>query len=427
MTTDATPALARGAPVAPEERVVALDALRGFALLGIALVNITIMAYGFWNLVPLHRRFGAWWDQAALAVVGVLVAGKANSLFSFLFGLGFTLQLRRLDERAGRGVAIYLRRLAVLFAFGLAHALLVWSGDVLHHYAVLGLLLLALRKVPRRWLFALMAVAFLVPQSVRLSRALTATPERRAEREAVVLDLQARSREAYAGGSYASAVRMRVVDVRQHDVDRPVDTLDWLTTLGLTALIGLHFGRERLIERAAERADFWARLQRWSLALGLASGLLSVAIGRLIPTRGPTPLGVLSGLLFDLCRPTLMLFYVSAVVRLARRRPGARWLAPVAAAGRMPLTNYVMQSVLGTFVFYGHGLGLYGEVAPLACYGVAAAIWGVEVAWSRWWQRRFLFGPGEWLWRVLTYGRRLPIRRPAPAAAAAAGGGADGG
>ncbi|HEU4535890.1 MAG TPA: DUF418 domain-containing protein, partial [Polyangiaceae bacterium] len=279
--------------------------------------------------MPVHKRFPAWWDQLALALNGVFVVGKANSLFSFLFGLGFALQLRRLGEGPGRGVAVYLRRLAVLFAFGLAHALLIWSGDVLHHYAVLGLLLLALRKVPRRWLFALALAAFLVPQAVRLQRTLTATPERRAEREAVALDMQARSREAYAGGSYAGAVRMRASEVKAHDVARPIDALDWLTTLAFTTLLGLHFGRERLIERAAERAAFWARLQKWSLAIGLVSGLLSVAIGRTLPPGRATPLGVLTGLLFDLCRPTLMLFYASTVVRLYLRRPDARWLAPV--------------------------------------------------------------------------------------------------
>lgn len=117
------------------------------------------------------------------------------------------------------------------------------------------------------------------------------------------------------------------------------------------------------------------------------------------------PLGVVKGLLFDLCRLTLMLFYVSTVVRPYLRRPSARWLAPVAAAGRMPLTNYVMQSVLCTFVFYGHGLGLYGKLPALACFAIAAAVWALEVALSRWWLRHFLFGPGEWLWRALTNGR----------------------
>jgi uncharacterized protein len=261
-----------------------------------------------------------------------------------------------------------------------------------------------------------------VPQAIRAYRVSTATPERRAERDAHSLAMQASTRAAYEGGSYASAVRARVAEVKEHELARPVETVDWLATLALTTLLGLHFGRERLIERAAEKAAFWARLQKWSLAIGLGSGLLSVAIGRTLSTRGPSPLGALSGLLFDLCRPTLMLFYASTVVRLYLRRPDARWLAPVAAAGRMPLTNYVMQSVLGTFVFYGHGLGLYGKVPPLALYGIAAAIWGLEVVWSQWWLRHFRFGPGEWLWRVLTYGRRLPIRRAAPAGAVAVGG-----
>jgi uncharacterized protein len=407
-----------GAPIAHAERIVALDALRGFALLGIVLINVMIFSHGFWNMQPLHTRYTAWWNQLALGLDSVLVAGKANSLFSFLFGVGFALQLRRLDDGRARGVSVYLRRLAVLFVFGLAHALLLWSGDVLHHYAVLGLALLALRKVPRRWLFAIIVATFLVPQAVRLYRTATTTPETRAERQAFALEMRTRADEAYSGGSYAQAVRVRAREVKSLTIGRPVDGLDWLLTLAVTILLGLHFGRERLIEQAAERAAFWARLQKWSLALGLGSGLLSLALGWSLPPGRPTMTGFFAGLLFDLCRPTLMLFYASTIVRVCVRRPNAPWLAPIAAAGRMPLTNYLMQSVLCTLVFYGYGLGLYGKTPPLTFLGIAAAVWALEVLWSRWWLRYFLFGPAEWLWRVLTYGKWLPARRPAPDAGA---------
>ncbi|HEU4534387.1 MAG TPA: DUF418 domain-containing protein, partial [Polyangiaceae bacterium] len=310
-----------------------------------------------------------------------------------------------------------LRRLAVLFAFGLAHALLVWSGDVLHHYAVLGLALLALRKVPRRWLFALIVAAFLVPQGVRLYRTATSTPEARAEREAFVVQMRARANAAYAGGSYVEAVKVRAAETKSLTVGRPLEGLNWLMSLTVTILLGLHFGRERLIERAAELGPFWARLQRWSLALGLGSGLLAAACGWNLRPGQPTMLGFASGLFFELSRPTLMLFYASTIVRFCVRRPHAPWLATVAAAGRMPLTNYLMQSVLCTLIFYGYGLGLYGKTPPLTFLAIAAAVWGLEVVWSRWWLRHFLFGPAEWLWRTLSYGAWLPARRRVPAGA----------
>jgi uncharacterized protein len=409
-----------GAPVAPEERLVSLDVLRGFALLGIVLINVAIFANGFWGRGPAQQRYPDWPNQAAMFVSRVFVAGKANALFSFLFGLGFTLQLRRVGEGRSRGTAVFLRRLAVLFAFGMAHAVLIWSGDVLHHYAVLGLALLALRNVPRRWLFALIVVVFLAPQAARAYRAATVTPAEKAAEEAFMADMGARSREAYAGSAYGPAVQMRLRDIAAHDGARPADAFDWLMTLSLTTLLGLHFGRERLIERAAEKAAFWARLQKWSLLIGLGAALVQVALTRGARPGPPTPLRVFTGFLFDLSRPALMLFYVSTVVRFYLRRPQAPWLDAIAAAGRMPLTNYVMQSVLCTFVFYGFGLGLYGKASPLACYGIATAAWAVEVVWSRLWLRRFAFGPGEWLWRVLTYGRLLPIRRSVRAAASGA-------
>jgi uncharacterized protein len=410
----------KGAPVAAEERIVALDILRGFALLGIVLVNVLPFAHGFWREKPLQQEFTAWFDQVALTIDAVFIFGKANSLFSFLFGLGFALQLRRLDEGRARGTTVYLRRLAVLLVFGLAHGILVWSGEVLRHYAILGLVLLAVRKLPRRWLFALIVAVFLVPPAMGAYRALTSTPERRAERTAFAQSMRALTDEAYGRGSYAQAVRARAIEVKHFDVDRPSESVDWMATLLLTILIGLHFGRERLIERAAEEAAFWARLQKWSLAVGLTSGALFWAlVWKLKPGEAPTVQGFVAGLCFDLCRPTMMLFYASTVVRLCLRRPGAAWLAPIALTGRMPLTNYVMQSVLCTLIFYGYGLGLYGKLRPIAFLCVAFAVWVLEVLWSRLWFRHFTYGPAEWLWRVLTYGRRLPIRRREAAGVAA--------
>src|SRR5262245_44180718 len=132
-------------PTQPEERLASLDVLRAFALLGILVVNMFDFAYTRSIVLP-PQRWPAWWDQAAFSIVSIFFTGKFNSLFSFLFGIGFYLQLQRLSARGSSGAAIYVRRLVVLFVLGILHAVFLWWGDVLHIYAVLGLVLLLMRK-----------------------------------------------------------------------------------------------------------------------------------------------------------------------------------------------------------------------------------------------------------------------------------------
>ena len=150
-------------PVQPEERIVVLDVLRGFALLGILTVNLPGAASSGYAWAAGLDPFPAWWDKAAEWIVNTFFSGKFNSIFSFLFGLGFTIQLTRASESGANLRLVYLRRIGILFAIGMAHALLVWNGDVLHMYALLGLVLLAIRRVSDRTVFALVLAALLLP------------------------------------------------------------------------------------------------------------------------------------------------------------------------------------------------------------------------------------------------------------------------
>ena len=149
-------------PTQPEERLANLDVLRAFALLGILVVNMFDFAYTS-SLVMPQDRWPAWWDQAAVGIMGIFFAGKFNSLFSFLFGIGFYLQLQRFSAAGSSGVAIYVRRLIVLFVLGLAHAIFLWWGDVLHIYAVLGFALLPMRKASNWVICTVMLLCLVAP------------------------------------------------------------------------------------------------------------------------------------------------------------------------------------------------------------------------------------------------------------------------
>ena len=409
-------------PLPVAERIVAMDVIRGFALLGIFLMNIEGMA-GPLNasLTGLDPSLaGA--DRAVDALIYVLVQGKFYVLFSLLFGMGFAVMAAR-AEAAGRPfVRVYLRRTFALLAIGLAHMLLVWSGDILTVYALLALLLLAVfRTVPARqlpWLGlglyvaplclvlglgALGSLAQLEPGAAReMQRALA----QEAQAWQRTLDAQA---AAYGHGTWLDATRQRAADMGQMFV-HALTVFGW-QVLGLFVL-GSWFVRSGAIADPSAFPRLFARL-RW---VALPVGLLLVLAGfRLMPTMDPGRLDFGMGVATFAASTGALLMslgYLAWIVRGLRHPRAAGALALLAPAGRMALTHYLLQSLIGTLVFYGYGLGAFGQL-PRAWQPVfVLAVFALQVLVSRWWLRRFRYGPMEWIWRGLTYGR-LPALRAA--------------
>jgi uncharacterized protein len=404
----------RAAPTLPTERIVTLDILRGFALLGILVVNMASFA-GTGPDQPTTP-----WDQAALFVVNVLFSGKFNSLFSLLFAIGFTIQLERLERRGGSDARwIYVRRLLVLFAIGIAHAVLVWNGDVLHMYALLGFLLLLMRNVSDRTLLVLIAALLLVPGLRSLFLLLFTGPEWNAARSAVQLELREATMAAFGSGSYLDVVahNLRLLYFRHTTViGLETNLLLGYALFVVTMAIGLLAGRHRWIQRATENPALLRRVQWWSLGIGIAFGVAQAIANRLIEQGVPSASFIVMRTGYSVSRVALMIFYVAVIVQLASHARWRSWLTPLAAAGRMPLTHYLLQSVLCTAIFYGWGLGLRGQVGVALQLGLAFAIFfALQVPLSIFWFRRFAYGPMEYLWRLLSYGRRpqAPLAQPA--------------
>jgi uncharacterized protein len=404
----------RAVPTLPAERIVTLDIIRGFALLGILVVNMA--SFGGRTAFDEPTML---WDQAALVVVDVLFSGKFNSLFSMLFAIGFAIQLERLEQRGGSEARwIYVRRLLVLFAIGIAHAILLWSGDVLHMYALLGFVLLLVRKVPDRALLVLAAVLLLYPGLRSLALVLFAPSDWTAVRLALGREYMASAAAAFGSGSYADAVAENWQILRR----------TYLTWIGfermisggyvlflVTMLLGLLAGRHGWIQRAAAHVIVVQRVQWWALGIGVAAGVALAIANRFVEPAVPSLWAILLRISYGVSRVALMIFYVATIVRLAQSPRWLPWLMPLAAAGRMPLTNYLLQSVLCTAIFYSWGLGLWRQMGEALQLGLAFAIFFVlQVPLSLWWFRHFAYGPMEYLWRLASYGRRpVPAAQPA--------------
>jgi uncharacterized protein len=405
-------------PVSAEERILTLDVLRGLALLGVIISNMRWFS-GLVFRFPAYRQYLQEFslDSLAYHAVGIFVTGKAIATLSFLFGLGFYVQLFRAEQRGGPFVSVYCRRLAVLLMLGLVHMVLLWYGDILTVYAVFGFVLLwAARRSDRA--VVIMAGLLIIGLPIALGVTTTvmnfsdASPELalgsrgRAEANAATLAV-------FQSGTYAQIIRENLAQARQFF--EGVQGLTNMQYLGLF-LLGLYVGRRRVFEHVAEHAAALRRIALWGLVGGICCGIVDtivvIVVGRRVAYSRPD----LALLMYVLSIGTFVQAagYVATVALLLRRAFWKRWLSPFAAVGRMALTNYLMQTVVCLFVFYGFGLGLVGRTGPALGLLIALVLYATQMAWSRFWLAHFRMGPMEWIWRSATYGRPQPLVNAAP-------------
>lgn len=399
------------APAGATDRIAGLDAVRGLALLGILLMNIEAFNGPLWlsgaGVDPRWSGTDRWLD----AFVYVVVQGSFFPLFSLLFGIGSALMAGRLAARGLAFGTLHLRRMGVLAAIGLLHGVLVWSGDILLSYALLGCLLPLFVRWPARWL-ALAGVAGiglaagLVLLVAGVFWVMAHSPEAAAGLEAAAgaarQDVAAQA-QAMSAGSFGQALRQRAADVVANLQSLP---LVGGQLLGLF-LLGMALVRRGALQAPADHARLWAALRWGAWPAGLLLGLLGLWLSPFnppwalaAPAFGAQALKIVAGSLMGLG-------WLAWGLHLAR------WLAPLAPAGRMSLTTYLVQSLVGTAVFCGYGLGLYGRLDRTGEVLFALGLYALQVLAARAWLARFRQGPAEWAWRCATYGRRLPLRRGA--------------
>lgn len=381
------------------DRIDQVDALRGFALSGILLANI--LYWSGWVLVTDAEReamAGAAERLWQYRFHHLLVDGKFYSLFSFLFGMGFAIQLDRLDRRGADGIRIYRRRLLILLAFGLVHSLLIWDGDILTLYSLLGLFLPLFRSQDDRALLAWSAsLIFLIPiAGVMLFDSMGWHPERGfyAFSDSLLAAFGWRPGSDIAlrllpQGGFGDIVVWNLSGT-PYSWGLRIETWRIPKVLGIM-LLGLWAGRR--LCAGTLLGD--RRLQRRILAGGLAVGLPASVAYAAVPGQGQSSFASMIGTV-----PLAMAY--AAAFTLAW--PSAqRLLGLFAAPGRMALTNYLTHSLVGALLFYGIGLGLIGRLSPPQFYTLAIAIFASQVVISRWWLKRFAQGPMEALWRRFTY------------------------
>jgi uncharacterized protein len=402
-------------PVAAHERIDVLDVLRGAALLGILTANMR----GFNGPFAAYFDHSLMWtdpvSRTAQGFVDLFVSGKFITLFSFMFGIGFAIQMERAEARGIESIRFYVNRLTVLLLFGLVHSVFIWWGDILVPYAVLGFGLLMFRESTQetvlRWAITLYVYPIAVA-GLMLAMQLAGLPMPGPE-PTTPEELQ-RMIGVYAGGSYASIVGENVA-VLPFNVVALV--FFYPRILGVF-LFGLWVWRAGIIRDLAARTALLRRCQFHGLWVGLVFNAATVALNEIYhPNPMETSLpGFVANLTGSIGVPAGSLFYASTLALLWQRAAWRRRLAPFGAVGRTALTNYLLQSVVCTTLFYSWGGALYGMVGPLAGLVITLPIYAAQVVFSVLYLKRFNTGPMEWVWRRLTYGRAA-LARQAPNAA----------
>ncbi len=392
------------------ERIEILDILRGFALFGMLLVHLN----GYTS--PEYAALGE--------LTSFLLSNKALSIFSMLFGAGFAVQMLRMQATGRPFVRLYLRRMVILFVIGAANwCLVLGQGDVLHTYAIYGVILLLFSRASARTALICAALILTIniwraPINQALDRALDGPRARQARLQPAARQsappLRQRIEEAQRRGSYRQLLALRSEQFWNFHTEPFV----WATTLLPNYffpmfLVGFAAVKSGLAQNVTDRKRYLWRLMWCALAVGLLANPLPYLT---LPKLGLPPW--VTRVSFLLSGPSLALFYTSSISMAMQNERWRRLLAPLRWPGRMALTNYVAHYAIVITIYYGFGLGLMKRVTTPQAWGLAIAIFLAISLWSAWWLRRFQYGPLEWLWRTLTYGSLAPARvREAPAPA----------
>lgn len=398
------------APIGTHERIGELDIIRGFALFGVLWANLfshaemaipgEVIASLPTASIDRYVRFLGYW----------LISGKAQALFSLLFGFGFAILTERAMRRGADGARLYARRLGILLFVGIAHFLLLWGGDILHAYAAMGFILLVTRRWPS-WLMLTVGV-LLCCFGFYATRELDQLLLSKETRDAAVAATEALAAERYTvflGRDYPAYVWM-LVRSAWIDLYAQLVGIAFLGNILGRFLIGAWIHRRGWLQDTARHARGFRRAALWLLLVGLALAIINPGM-RLLEIRTPQEIRPFLRMIGQPSQLILALGYGAGLIVLCQSPARRRLLSGLGDVGRMALTNYLMQSLVYFFVLYGFGLGWLQYAGPTFCLGLALVAFAVQIVFSRWWLARYRFGPAEWLWRSATYGRWQPWRR----------------
>lgn len=406
-------------PVLQNERADILDVLRGFALIGVLVDNL----FGFtgWSFFTDEQRQAlSTWPADGVVALGerTFISGKFYSLFSLLFGIGFSIILIRNEQKGIDPLKILYRRLFILLLIGIGHIFLLWEGDILLLYALLGMTLPLFRKCSNKTLLILSATLILSPIILDcIYLLIKAKPgnalERLAmsidEKNGIPLDKTGYSKYLFKDGAGWQEWRSWQQSGWAYRYSYILDSNRIPKVLGMF-ILGFYAGRKMMYLQLENYVSLFKKLRFWGFTIGIPAAIAATYFEIFAPGAIKPAIALLGGTLFYAVSVVpLCLAYTSVVCLHWVKKKGNTRLKILAPMGRMALTNYLMQTVIGIVIYYGVGLGFGGNIGPALFIPIGLAIYAFQVLYSNLWFKYFNYGPFEWIWRMLTYGKRLKI------------------
>jgi uncharacterized protein len=408
-------------PAQPQERIQIIDVIRGFAIFGILIVNMDFFNDSIFGYVMGYPKPDSMLDQLGRWFISFFAEGKFYSMFAFLFGLGMAIQMQRASVKKISFTFFFIKRMLALLFFGIVHAYFIWAGDILILYSVLGIVTVLIFKNCRPKTLVIWTVIFLfIP--VIMNTALWGliemgrlTPEGRESIDAALTEqshyMQENREDAdrvYSTGTYWE------VTVRRYKDMSFIYSIWVFMMFNVMAMftLGLAAGKTNVFSNINTKKKQIVSVMYWTLPIAIIGNLIFVSaeqtMSRHIPS-GRMALAV-AGQTFG--APALALFYMAVLTYLSLNPAWKKRLQPLACVGRLAITNYLLQSIICTSLFYGYGLGLYGNTRVITRLLLTVLIYALQIPFSIWWLKKFRFGPVEWFWRTLTYGARPDSRTP---------------
>ncbi len=378
-------------PTELQNRVVAIDIMRGFSLLGIFIVNMLAFHTPYYYINP-YTWYTNPSDADTFQWIDIALQGSVYPLFSMLFGYGLMMQYRKSKERGNSFIRLGLRRLSVLLIIGLLHAFLVWSGDILITYALSGFIVLLIMRLSRMWLLSIALILYILPNMglAFLSYIVAASGE---TFYAGVQEIES-SLIAFGSGSWMDIFMQRTADWTYANVESGSLFLIGMTILPYM-LIGAAAAKGKLIERTSEKKMFWLTLTTVSLIAGFSIKLLPYIFEANFYYMYVQD--IFGG-------PLVAIGYAGLIALLCQLSIFRKLMNPVAKVGRMSMTTYISQSVIATTIFYSYGFALYGKIDVLTGTWLAIGIFVIQMIYAEIWFSKFKQGPIEAIWKRATYG-----------------------
>ncbi len=420
-------------PIEPPERIILIDIIRGFALLGILLVNAPSINSPIWIENSDFAFKTTTWDAIVTNFIYLFAIDKFYPIFSLLFGLSAIIFMEHIAQQGDNPTLLFIRRMIILFGFGIIHAAFIWWGDILIVYALLGLGLILVYTLSARILLIIVSSLFLILMIIHISLAyyhwqVAYYPDETVVETFMAENLETENREEnltieetpisdsdeedmdliYHYGSFTQIMQKRLEDyylvslaglIQPINVDDFIRYITYYLHIFAIFLLGAWLQKKKIFQHIDDNWHIINEIGIYATIVAFITHLLSAHFDFFEEAFYP-----ISGL-------SMGMVYIFIITFFFHRKNGQKWLSPLAAMGKMSLSNYLISNLILTLLFYGYGLGLYGTMGPGTQLWITVTLYLILLIFSTLWLKYYRFGPLELIWRVLTYGK-ISLKSP---------------